>query len=73
MEATINEFVKPLNHKGKLCVWGKFKIVICTRNMGLSVNFKRIHRYMTVNPELSKLLGLMKDGIPVFNKFVLSG
>ena len=68
VEATIKEFVKPLNHKGKLRVRGQFKTMIYACSMGISINFGRIHRYLTVNPDLSELLGLMKAGNRLFFK-----
>ena len=68
VEATIKEFVKPLNHKGKLRVRGQFKTMIYACSMGISINFGRIHRYLTVNPDLSGLLGLMKAGNRLFFK-----
>ena len=68
VEATIKEFVKPLNHKGKLRVRGKFKTMMYACSMGISINFGRIYRYLTVNPDLSGLLGLMKAGNRLFFK-----
>ena len=68
VEATIKEFVKPLNHKGKLRVRGQFKTMIYACSMGISINFGRIHRYLTVNPNLCGLLGLMKAGNCLFFK-----
>jgi hypothetical protein len=68
VEATIKEFVKPLNHKGKLRVRGQFKTMIYACSMGISINFGRIHRYLTVNTDLCGLLGLMKSGNRLFFK-----
>jgi len=68
VEATIKEFVKPLNHKGKLRVRGQFKTMMYACSMGISINFGRIHRYLTVNPNLCSLLGLMKSGNRLFFK-----
>jgi hypothetical protein len=68
VEATIKEFVKPLNHKGKLRIRGQFKTMMYACSMGISINFGRIHRYLTVNPDLSGLLGLMKAGNCLFLK-----
>jgi hypothetical protein len=36
--------------------------------MRISINFGRIHRYLTVNPDLSGLLGLTKTGDSLFLK-----
>ena len=68
VEATIKEFVKPLNHKGKLRIRGQFKTMIYACSMGISINFGRIHRYLTVNPSLCGLLGLMKTENHLFFK-----
>jgi len=68
MEATIKEFVKLFNHKGKLRVRGQFKIMMYACSMGISINFGRIHRYLTVNPSLCGLLGLIKAGTVCFLK-----
>jgi len=68
VEATIKEFVKPLNHKGKLRIRGQFKTMMYACSMGISINFGRIHRYLTVNPNLCGLLGLMKTGNRLFFK-----
>jgi len=68
VEATIKEFVKPLNHKGKLRIRGQFKTMIYACSMGISINFGRIHRYLTVNPDLCGLSGLMKSGNCLFFK-----
>jgi hypothetical protein len=68
VEATIKEFVKPFNHKGKLRVRGKFKTMMYACSMGISINFGRIHRYLTVNPDLSGLLGLIQAENRLFFK-----
>jgi len=68
VEATIKEFMKPFNHKGKLRVRGKFKTMMHACSMGISINFGRIHRYLTVNPNLCGLLGQMKVGNCLFFK-----
>jgi len=68
VEATVKEFMKPLNHKGKLRVRGRFNTMLYAFSMGISINFGRIHRYVTVNPDLSELLGLMKAGNRLFFK-----
>jgi len=68
VEATISKFMKPLNHKGKLRVRGKFKTIMYAWSMGISISFGRIHRYLAMNPELSGLLGLVKDRRCLFLK-----
>jgi len=71
VEATIKEFVKPLNYKGKLRIRGQFKTMMYACSMGISINFGRIHRYLTVNPNLCGLLGLMKSAKHLFFKTLL--
>ena len=68
VEATIKEFVKPLYYKEKLRVRGQFKTMMCACSIGISISFGRIHRYLTVNSDLSGLLGLMKAGGYLFLK-----
>jgi len=68
VEATIKEFVKPFNHKGKLRIRGKFKTMIYACSMGISINFGRINRYLAVNPDLSGLLGLIMSANRLFFK-----
>jgi len=60
--------MKPLSHKGKLRVRGQFKTVMVACSMGISINFGRIHRYLTVNPDLSGSLELTKAGGSLFLK-----
>ncbi|PIU18978.1 MAG: hypothetical protein COT16_00460, partial [Elusimicrobia bacterium CG08_land_8_20_14_0_20_44_26] len=45
-----------------------FNTMLYAFSMGISINFGRIHRYITVNPDLSELLGLMKAGNRLFFK-----
>ena len=59
IEATVKEFTKPFNHKGKLRVRGLFKTMVYAHAMAISINFGRVWRYMAENAEffaLSKLL-----------------
>jgi len=58
----------PFNHKGKLRIRGQFKTMMYACSMGISINFGRIHRYLTVNPSLCDLLGLMKADNRLFFK-----
>lgn len=60
VEATVKEFMKPLNHKGKLRVRGRFKTAIYAFCMGISINFGRIYRHLTGNPDLGEALGLIR-------------
>ena len=56
VEATVKEFTKPFNHKGKLRVRGLFKTMVYAHAMAISINFGRIWRYMTENPVFYMLL-----------------
>ncbi len=71
VEATIKEFVKPFNHKGKLRIRGQFKTMIYACSMGVSINFGRINRYLAVNPDLSGLSGLINTKNHLFFKNLL--
>ncbi len=46
VEATVKEFYKPFNHKGKLRVRGLFKTMIFSHAMAVAVNFGRVYRYL---------------------------
>ena len=52
----------------KLRVRGQFKTMMYACSMRISINFGRIHRYLTINPDLPGLLGLMKAGGGLFLK-----
>ena len=56
VEATVKEFTKSFNHKGKLKVRGLFKTMLYAYGMAISINFGRIHRYLAKNSDLSTLL-----------------
>ena len=45
VEATMKEFTKGFNHKGKLNIRGYFKTVIFAIATAIGINFGRIHRY----------------------------
>ena len=45
VEATMKEFTKGFNHKGKLKIRGYFKTVIFAIATAIGINFGRIHRY----------------------------
>lgn len=72
VEATVKEFTKPFNHKGKLRVRGLFKTMVYAHAMAISINFGRIWRYLGENPDdfalrtlvfciLNELLGRMTE------------
>ncbi len=55
VEATVKEFTKPFNHKGKLRVRGLFKTMVYAHAMAISINFGRVWRYMAENPDFFAL------------------
>ncbi len=56
VEATMKEFTKAFNHKGKLKTRGKFKAMIFAFAVGIGINFGRIFRHILDNPEKHVLL-----------------
>jgi hypothetical protein len=64
VEATVKEFTKPLNHKGKLKVRGLFKTMVYAHAMAISINFGRIWRYLAENPDFFALLNLLCSNLP---------
>ena len=66
VEATVKEFTKPFNHKGKLRVRGLFKTMVYAHAMAISINFGRVWRYLAENPDyfaLRKLVFCILDGL----------
>jgi len=66
VEATVKEFTKPFNHKGKLRVRGLFKTMVYAHAMAISINFGRIWRYMTENPDFFALSNSLCRILPCF-------
>ncbi len=64
VEATVKEFTKPFNHKGKLKVRGLFKTMMYAHAMAISINFGRFWRYMAENPDFFGLLDLLCGILP---------
>ena len=64
VEATVKEFTKPLNHKGKLKVRGLFRTMVYAHAMAISINFGRIWRYLAENPDFFALLNLLCSNLP---------
>jgi len=52
IEATMKEFTKAFNHKGKLRIRGKFKTMLFAFTMSIGINFGRIFRHLVENPQL---------------------
>jgi hypothetical protein len=66
VEATVKEFTKPFNHKGKLRVRGLFKTMVYAHAMAISINFGRVWRYLGENPDyftFRKLVFCILDGL----------
>jgi len=59
IEATVNEFTRGFNHKGKLKVRESFNTMIYACTMGIAINFGRIWRYLAENPGAFRLLRQM--------------
>jgi len=66
VEATVKEFTKPFNHKGKLRIRGLFKTMVYAHAMAISINFGRVWRYLDENPDffaLRKLVFCILDSL----------
>lgn len=66
VEATVKEFTRPFNHKGKLRVRGLFKTMIYAHAMAISINFGRVWRHLGENPDdfaLRALVFCILDGL----------
>jgi hypothetical protein len=64
VEATVKEFTKPFNHKGKLRVRGLFKTMMYAHAMAISINFGRVWRYIAENPDFFGLLDSLCGILP---------
>jgi hypothetical protein len=51
IEATVKEYTKAFNHKGKLRTRGKFKTMLFAFAMSIGINCGRIFRHLMENPE----------------------
>jgi len=58
VEATVKEFTRPFNHKGKLRIRGRFATMLYAQAMAIAINFGRIWRYLSENPTGLVLCGL---------------
>jgi hypothetical protein len=52
VEASVKEYTKAFNHKGKLRIRGKFKTMLFAFAMSIGINFGRIFRQLMGNPQL---------------------
>jgi len=66
VEATVKEFTKAFNHKGKLRVRGLFKTMVYAHAMAISINFGRIWRHMAENPGFCTLVNSLCGVLPYF-------
>jgi len=64
VEATVKEFTKPLNHKGKLRVRGLFKTMVYAHAMAISINFGRVWRHIAEDPDFFGLRNLLCGILP---------
>ena len=79
VEATVKEFNKNFNHKGKLKVRGKFKTLLYAFSMAISINFKRIIKYKLDYPriitarnwKMEKKIAILSQFYTVFIIFLL--
>jgi len=75
VEATVKEFYKPLNHKGKLRVRGRFKTELFAVCGAIGINLGRIHRYLVKKGTGEGILTTLKqemNRIPTMSR-VLAG
>ena len=66
VEATVKEFTKPFNHKGKLRIRGLFKTMVYAHAMAISINFGRVWRYIAGDPDGFALLDSHCSILPCF-------
>ncbi|MBN2266763.1 MAG: hypothetical protein JW725_00285 [Candidatus Babeliaceae bacterium] len=52
VEASVKEYTKAFNHKGKLRIRGRFKTMLFAFAMSIGINFGRIFRHLIKNPRL---------------------
>ena len=68
IEATVKEFSKGWNHKGKLPVRGWFKTMLFAFTMSMAINFGRIYRYEIENPEKPSFSGAISVAFRMLNR-----
>jgi hypothetical protein len=65
VEATIKQFTRGMNHKGKLRVRGRFRTELWALCLAMGINLERIHRYLVDQSgsagRMETLVGLMGD------------
>jgi hypothetical protein len=72
VEASVKEYTKAFNHKGKLRIRGKFKTMLFAFAMSIGINFGRIFRHLMGNPQLFPDFGRLKPLIASFLSLITS-
>lgn len=71
VEATVKEFYRNLNHKGKLRVKGQFKTVIFALCTAIGINLERIHRFLLDKNEGDDPLKALKQSMKSIGLFLM--
>ncbi|MFB6357018.1 MAG: transposase, partial [bacterium] len=61
VEATVKEFTRGMNHKGKLRVRGRFRTKLWALCLAMGLNLERIHRYLVDKAGDTGLMEPLKD------------
>lgn len=61
VEATIKEFTRGMNHKGKLRVRGRFRTELWALCLAMGINLERIHRYLQDETEDGGLMETLAE------------
>jgi hypothetical protein len=75
IEATVKEYTKGFNHKGKLKIRGQFKTMLFAFGMSIAINFGRIYRYAienNINPLNTKNTAYIKHIIAEYCKKIIN-
>jgi len=66
VEATVKEFTRGYNHKGKLRVRGRFATMLFAYSMAIAINFGRIYRHLMDNPSPHRLFARTKRALAAY-------
>jgi hypothetical protein len=72
VEASVKEYTKAFNHKGKLRIRGRFKTMLFAFAMSIGINFGRIFRHLIKNPRLFPDFGGLKLRIIGFLSLIIA-
>ena len=72
IEATIKEFTKSFNHKGKLRYRGAFRTALYALGTTIGINFGRIYRYICIDNGLDDSKIGFSDIISIILKSILN-